>query len=173
LWLLRADLYYRLSTFPVAIPPLRERREDILPLAESFRAQAEVVLRRHTAGFHPESLQLMRAYPWPGNVRELRNAVERSVLLTPEDGAIHLRLPSPATPTSDPSQDTTGSLDAQVGRFEREVIRQALLRHGGVIRRAAHALGVNAVTLGRRVKHHGLQRELAVENNESGPNDEL
>ena len=75
---LRADLYYRLGTFPITLPPLRARREDVLPLAEHFRVRAEATLGHRTAGLSKSSRRRLLTHDWPGNVRELRNVVDRS-----------------------------------------------------------------------------------------------
>jgi len=166
---LRADLYYRLSTFPITIPPLRARREDILPLAESFRLKAEQMLRRHTTGFDADSRAQLYAHDWPGNVRELRNTIERSILFANDDAPLVVRLP-PAARTA-AALNPSGNLEERLHQLERSLIRDALLRHGGVIRRAARELGVNAITLGRKIKTHGLQRELAIERTEPLPSE--
>jgi two-component system response regulator AtoC len=78
----RSDLYFRLRVIPLEIPPLRERGEDILPLAESFLQHFNREFRKSIAGFEPEAARRLQAYAWPGNVRELRNAIERAVLLS-------------------------------------------------------------------------------------------
>ena len=153
---LRADLYYRLSTFPIALPPLRARHEDVLPLAEHFRARAEQVLGHQTSGLSKASRRRLLDHDWPGNVRELRNVIDRSVLLTKPGRPVEIEV----TPTSWLPQSlaakTSGSLSERVASIEREIIREALLRHNGVVRRAAKELGTNAVTLGRKVKEHDL-----------------
>lgn len=80
----RQDLYYRLSVVPVDIPPLRERTEDIVPLALRFAMQTAVEMKKEVTGFAPETLRLLMEYPWPGNVRELQHATERAVILSRE-----------------------------------------------------------------------------------------
>jgi two-component system, NtrC family, response regulator HydG len=84
----REDLYHRLNEFKMDVPPLRERRDDIVEFAEHFREQANVELNRATTNFHPEVLAVFQSYAWPGNLREMKNVVKRSVLLTPA-GEIH------------------------------------------------------------------------------------
>jgi len=155
----RADLFYRLNSFTVDIPPLRDRPEDVPELALYFLELFNRTLRRSASGIAPDAEDALRAYAWPGNVRELRNVLERSVLLSRPGEVVSRRLLPPAVGAmlplrNEPSGD--GSLRARLERVERELIREALERHGGVLRRAAVALGMDPVTLGRRARRHGL-----------------
>ena len=154
----RADLFYRLNTFVIDIPPLRRRRADIAPLADHFLSLANGSLVRAATGFTESARAALESYAWPGNVRELKNVVERAVLLG-EPGR-HLTpelLPETiARPGSSPSPGRP-SLKEAAQRAERELIVEALERHGGVLRRAARDLDVSAVTLGRRVRELGLR----------------
>jgi two-component system, NtrC family, response regulator HupR/HoxA len=155
----RADLFYRLNSFTIDIPPLRERPEDIPELARAFLEQFNRILKRSATGVAPDADEVLNAYGWPGNVRELRNVVERAVLLSRPGEMLTRRLLPPAllsnvVPRADPTGD--GSLRARLQQVERELIREALERHGGVLRRAAVALGMDPVTLGRRARRHGL-----------------
>jgi two-component system, NtrC family, response regulator HupR/HoxA len=156
----RADLFYRLSPFPIELPPLRERRDDVMPIATELLKRATASLGRRVPGFTPEAEALLLAYEWRGNVRELRNIVERAVLLAPPGKRIRpVDLPealcrSMGTVTGDGSGG--GSLKHRVTAYEREVIREALERNGGVLRRTAAELQTNAMTLGRRAKQLGL-----------------
>ncbi len=158
----RSDLFYRLNSFTVDLPPLRERPEDILDLARSFLDQFNRTLRRSARGVAPEAEQVLLAAPWPGNVRELRNCVERAVLLSGEDEPVARRHLPPALVNSTEGTrrrvgvNTEGSLRERMEQLEKEIIREALERHGGVVRRAAAALEMDPVTLGRRVRRHGL-----------------
>ncbi|SDE79496.1 sigma 54-interacting transcriptional regulator [Myxococcus virescens] len=155
----RADLFYRLNSFTVDIPPLRDRPEDVPELALYFLELFNRTLRRSASGIAPDAVDALRAYAWPGNVRELRNVMERSVLLSRPGEVVSRRLLPPVLGSTlalrnEPGGD--GSLRARLDRVEREFIREALERHGGVLRRAAVALGMDPVTLGRRVRRHGL-----------------
>jgi DNA-binding NtrC family response regulator len=151
----REDLLFRLNTIELRLPPLRERREDILPLAQYF-------LRRHAArygktrsGFSEEALRLLRGYEWPGNVRELDHAVERAVLLSRLETveAADLALAPPAVaPARRPGEAHPASLE----ELERDAIRQALARHDGNVSLAARALGLSRSALYRRLQRHGL-----------------
>ncbi|MBZ4370736.1 sigma 54-interacting transcriptional regulator [Corallococcus interemptor] len=155
----RADLFYRLNSFTIDIPPLRERPEDIPELARTFVEQFNRTLKRSATGVAPDADEVLHGYGWPGNVRELRNVVERAVLLSRPGEMLTRRLLPPALlnntlPRADPTGD--GSLRARLQQVERDLIREALERHGGVLRRAAVALGMDPVTLGRRARRHGL-----------------
>ncbi|HET9452046.1 MAG TPA: sigma 54-interacting transcriptional regulator [Aggregicoccus sp.] len=165
----RADLFYRLNSFTLDLPPLRERPEDVLPLAEHFLALFNARLGRSARGLAPEAAAALQAHGWPGNVRELKNALERAVLLSQPALPLGLaQLPeaiaraaaqgsaAPARPGTAP-----GSLRARLDALERALIREALERHGGVLRRAAAELQTDAVTLGRRARRHGLWGDAA------------
>jgi two-component system, NtrC family, response regulator HupR/HoxA len=160
----RPDLYYRLSSFPILVPPLRERRSDVLPLARHFLQAASVALERPVSPLSKEVEELLLAYDWPGNARELRNVMERAALLTSGGAPITRSLFPPSlfeAPTSggEPgiAVPSSGSLRQRLGTVEREVLRAALERHQGVLRRAAAELKVDPVTLGRKAKKYGLR----------------
>jgi DNA-binding NtrC family response regulator len=151
----REDLLFRLNTIEIQLPPLRARREDILPLAQHF-------LRRHAqrydkvrTGFSDEAMALLRSYEWPGNVRELDHALERAVLLSPietvqaSDFALAASAPLPRGGGPDPSA-------MPLDELEREAIRQALARFDGNVSLAAKALGVSRSALYRRLSRYGL-----------------
>ncbi|MCP3062357.1 sigma 54-interacting transcriptional regulator [Myxococcus sp. K38C18041901] len=158
----RADLFYRLNSFTIDIPPLRERPEDIPELARYFLGLFNRTLRRSASGMSQDVEDMLRAYPWPGNVRELRNVLERAVLLSRPGEVVSRRLLPPSLVSASPPRNELagdGSLRARLERVERELIREALERHGGVLRRAAMALGMDPVTLGRRARRHGLWKQ--------------
>src|SRR5262249_3140340 len=156
----RADLFYRLNTFPIDLPPLSERPEDVLPLARHFLKQFVETMGRALGQLTPEAETALKAYAWPGNVRELRNTMERAALLSPPGPPIGLEaLPKQiarALPRSKPLQEPGASLKGRLDSIERELIQTALIDHGGVVRQAALALGINPVTLRRKMRHHGL-----------------
>lgn len=164
---MRPDLYYRLAAFPIVLPPLRARRDDILPLARHFLSRSCAALGRPTCGLSREVESALTAHDWPGNARELRNAIERAVVLTPLDvPVIDMRwLPPAVTRAASMSaakamDNTTPtgqrSLRKQLETFERLLIREALVHHGGVVRQAARELGESPVTLARRARRLGL-----------------
>jgi len=148
----REDLLFRLNTIEIRLPPLRERREDILPLAQYFLKRHSARYGKERQGFSPTALQELRAYDWPGNVRELDHAVERAVLLArmPQIQAEDLALIAPAAGRTPVLSDT--SLET----LEREAIRHALARHDGNVSLAAKALGLSRSALYRRLQRYGL-----------------
>jgi len=153
----RPDLLFRLNTVEITLPPLRDRRDDILPIAEHYLA---VYSRKYAAAprsFSAEAAEAMRAYDWPGNVRALRHAVERAVILAPDDvlGPQDLQLDyqvavtQPATARAEP---TVMKLD----EMEKATIQAALNKHGFNISQAAKELGLTRASLYRRMEKHGL-----------------
>ncbi len=130
----RKDLYYRLSVFPIAIPPLRERTRDIVPLAEHF-LELHRPERESPLGFATESIQLLQAYHWPGNVRELDNEIQRALAIASAGEALRpehfsARLFDNFEPI-EAVLETDGSLRENVARFEAVLIRRALDANGG------------------------------------------
>ncbi len=150
----RDDLYYRLSVFPIALPPLRERPADILPLAAHVLQQVGRRLAKRITGFTEEAGQLLQEYGWPGNIRELQNVVERATILCREDriGPAHLSLASPpaAPPAATPST---------LKELERDAILAALAACQGNRREAAKQLGIGLRTLYTRLKAYGISAE--------------
>jgi len=160
----RSDLFYRLNSFTVDLPPLRERPEDVLDLARYFLAHFNRTLRRTAADLAEDAAQVLLWAKWPGNVRELRNCMERAVLLSGEDELVRAcHLPPALVGNAEGVRrqqvrvSGAGSLRERLEQLEKEIIRDALEQHGGVVRRAAAALDMDPVTLGRRVRRHGLQ----------------
>jgi transcriptional regulator with GAF, ATPase, and Fis domain len=148
----REDLYYRLNVFPIAVPPLRERREDIPLLVWTFAKQFGKALGKPVERIPQETMEALQHYPWPGNIRELRNVIERAVILS--EGST-LRVP--VGPAAGPVPDALPTLaDA-----ERQHILAALEQTGWRIRGAdgaAKLLGLKPTTLESRIKKLGLQR---------------
>ncbi|HEY6909951.1 MAG TPA: sigma 54-interacting transcriptional regulator [Myxococcales bacterium] len=153
----RADLYYRLNSFIIEVPALRARRADILPLARHFLAHFNHATGRSVAGISDAAASLLVAADWPGNVRELRNAIERAVLLTDPGGQIEPdALPRAIQEAGRAPKAAAGTLRERLDQVEREILREAFDRAGGVIRRAARELGADPVTLARRARKLGL-----------------
>ncbi len=146
----REDLMYRLNTIHIHLPPLRERGEDVILLAQRFLARHARRYRRPVEGFTDSALSAMRRYGWPGNVRELGHVVERAVLMARGKtvGPADLRLEAPG-PVSDRRATTLEAL-------EHEAIRAALARHGGNVVAAADELGMSRSALYRRMEKFGL-----------------
>ena len=166
----REDLYYRLAVIPIHIPPLRERAEDIPPLAEAFVAHFNREFLKSVDGLTPAALACLQSHAWPGNVRELRNAIERAVLLA--DGEV---LDAPELPTcagsapvaphpgavqpaadADPDSLRLPADGLVLEELERELVRQALEREGGNRTRAARLLGLNRDQIRYRIDKFGL-----------------
>ncbi len=150
---LREDLYYRISAVSVHLPPLRERREDILPLATAFLKRFAAQANRDIAGFSPEAAERLRMFDWPGNVRQLQNEVQRAVLLCEEkvvDGA-DLSITSV---TSETNGDTSFTLLEGV---ERNTIIQMLKETGGNKLETAKRLGIGRQTLYNKIKAYGIE----------------
>ncbi|NNE35656.1 MAG: sigma-54-dependent Fis family transcriptional regulator [Rhodothermales bacterium] len=143
----REDLYYRLNTIEILLPPLRQRRSDIPLLANHFLDKYAVGSRQYVKGFTPDALNALRSYAWPGNVRELENTVERAVVLTRGESidAKDLRLPSDAPKLPD---DPGLSLK----EMERRYVIQTMDAHGGNVTATAEALGVSRRWLHYRLK---------------------
>jgi Nif-specific regulatory protein len=137
----RQDLYYRINVFPIFLPPLRDRRDDILLLADHFIEKYSVKMHKDVRRITTPAINMMVSYHWPGNVRELENCIERAVLLS-TDGVIHGHLLPPTLQTSDAS-DTVGegTLQERVALFESDLITDALKRTGGNMAAAARELG--------------------------------
>jgi DNA-binding NtrC family response regulator len=180
----RQDLYYRLSVFPIMVPPLRDRRDDIPLLAYRFAARAAADAGKSFHGFAPDALELLREHSWPGNVRELQHAVERAVILCTEatlpahlfapvkselrPGAEHAmsRRTAHGAANEDPGTHTLVLPTLDLMDIERQVIDHALSLSGGNRTRAAALLGIDVRTLRRKL--NGPARS-ATANEESEP----
>ncbi len=146
--LFREDLYYRLSVFPVFLPDLAKRTEDILPLAQHFLSKLRLKYGKDVTHFSVPAINMLQAYSWPGNVRELENCIERAVLTAKGDCIRGYNLPpalqeggfeeSPYAP-----ETTTRTLDEQVRAFERRVLEDALARHNGNRSATGRELGLS------------------------------
>ncbi len=163
----REDLYFRLSVFPITVPPLRDRAEDILLLAHHFVERFCREMNKPTMTIADAAQDRLRAYRWPGNVRELQNCIERAVILADEDRILphHLNLGSDelsARPPRDPWSeiDLSGTLQEAsrrtVAEVERRKIRAALDEAGSDVGRASEILGVDVRTLASMLRQHGI-----------------
>ncbi len=180
----REDLYYRLNVVTINLPALRSRREDIPPLIDHFLDRYNRENQRKLNKISREVLNTLLRYPWPGNVRELENAVERAVVLSQSDDFTEDLLPlqirlfaqqgrrdstdesleSLATKIAEHALKDHGSREGElydlvVGEVERQLIREALDRNGGVKTRTADFLGINRNTLNKKVKDFGIETE--------------
>jgi formate hydrogenlyase transcriptional activator len=151
----RSDLYYRLRVFPITIPPLRERRDDIPLLVRYFLSSHSKRMGRHIETIPIETMQSLVKWRWPGNVRELENFIERSVILSP--GPV-LRAPLSEL---EAVEERVGSTDSNLGVAEREHILRVLRECNGMIggtNGAAERLGLKRTTLNSKMKKLGIQR---------------
>jgi Nif-specific regulatory protein len=152
----RQDLYYRVNVFPIHLPPLRDRKGDILLLADHFVERYAERMGRDVRRISTPAINMMVAYHWPGNVRELENCIERAVLLS-SDGVIHSHHLPPSLQTSEASDTVgTGTLAERVALFERDIIVDALKRTDGNMAAAARDLGTTPRILRYRVKNLGI-----------------
>ena len=155
----RQDLYHRVFVFPLRLPPLRERSDDIPMLAEHFVRQVAAQNGWKPKAFAPEALEELKRYSWPGNVRELRNAVERLLLLSAGDAvdaaAVRLAVPQ-ATLGSAEEAAVTGTLAERVEGYERQVILAELKRHHHHMTNVARALGLERSHLYKKCQQLGI-----------------
>jgi two-component system response regulator AtoC len=155
----RADLFYRLNVVRIEVPPLRERPDDIPPLARHFAAQIATRLGQKPPEFPAVALARLAAYHWPGNVRELRNVIERAMILDPEHGLESLDLAQAGPPVphgAGTSGDRELNLRESLNRLERELLLEAQRRAGGVRKDAAHLLGIDPRNFAYYLHKHGL-----------------
>jgi Nif-specific regulatory protein len=152
----REDLYYRLNVFPVHIPPLRDRKSDILLLAdhfiEKYATQNHVAVRRIST----PAIDLLMSYHWPGNVRELENCIERAVLLSVDEVIHSHHLPPSLQSAESTNTEFNGTLDESLDNLERELILDALKSTRGNMAKAARLLGITERIMGLRVKKHDI-----------------
>jgi two-component system response regulator AtoC len=161
----REDLLYRLNAMTLAIPPLRERLEDIEPLIKRFIEQANNANQCSVWGIDEDAMHLLVGYPWPGNVRELRNAVERAVVIAQgdrisiEDLPERVRESEPTTQVDvEPGQEGEINLKAEMQRHEADLILKALRQCGWDRKEAAALLGLPVRTLAHKMQVHGIRK---------------
>ena len=170
----REDLYFRLAVVPIELPPLRERRDDILPLVQYFvKKYAEENGREISDNLSPEVLSLLEAYNYPGNVRELENIIERAIVIAPSNEITvdclrpEVRDPEHSMRMVAATAGTSAGIDLarganfydEVRKFEIDLIRRALEQTGGHQSRAARLLGLNATTLNSKIKSYNIQHK--------------
>jgi two-component system response regulator HydG len=155
---LRADLYYRLATVTLRVPPLRDRKDDVLPLADHFLGRFRSEFRRPRATLSDAARDVLLGYAWPGNVRELRNVIERATMLAPSDeiGADDLGLPIDARVAQAAASAAPADGVLTLDDMERVHIARILEQVGGSRTRAAATLGISRSTLWEKGKRHGL-----------------
>jgi two-component system, NtrC family, nitrogen regulation response regulator NtrX len=155
----RQDLYHRIHVFPITLPPLRDRREDIPPLVEHLAHQISTQNNWKPIPFTPEAIARLQAHPWPGNIRELRNMVERLLLLATDAvdlDTVDLALPPQPAAHAAPLTTATGPLADRVTAFERDNILAELDRHHRHITNTAKALGLERSYLYKKCQQLGI-----------------
>ncbi len=167
----RSDLYFRLNEFSIRVPPLRERREDILYLAKRFLDVTNLELEKRVSGFSPSAVEALLAYDWPGNVRQLRSMIRRAVLLA--DDVISerhmgldcivprppLQRPRTEREATDPSQDALPLKEIRhrkIIALEREILTHVLLETGGNKAKAARLLQIDYKTIHSKIRKYGI-----------------
>jgi DNA-binding NtrC family response regulator len=166
----REDLFYRLNVIQISLPPLRDRREDVLPLAQHFVRKYVAENGRHISDqLSPEVLSLLEAYNWPGNVRELENVIERAVIVARGDQLeredLREEILNPEQVSAQRGQGIAPQIDInrgisfydEVNRFQIELIRRALEITGGHQSRAAKLLGMNTTTLNSKIRYYNIR----------------
>ena len=151
----RQDLFYRVAAFPIAIPPLRERREDIPLLARHFLDKHAERAGKSIGGISTAALGMLLGYPWPGNVRELENAIERAVLVETEAVLQAGSMPPQLSPVL-----AAGGRRTTLAGVERQALVHALEVADNNVTQAAKVLGIDRVTLYRKLKKHDLSKGL-------------
>ncbi|MFN2508163.1 MAG: sigma-54-dependent transcriptional regulator [Chthoniobacterales bacterium] len=158
---LRADLYYRLNTFQIEVPPLRERKEDIPPLVATFLRQFAQQLGKPEPQITPEAFQKLLSYSWPGNVRELQNALEYAVVLARQNQIgvkelpAEVQLPVALQKSERANQQNDGA--QSLNDLERKAILQALAQCHGNKKKAAQVLGIQRPTLYNKMKRYAIE----------------
>ncbi|MDR2136187.1 MAG: sigma 54-interacting transcriptional regulator [Treponema sp.] len=156
----REDLYYRLNVFPLRIPPLRERKSDIMLLADHFAGKYGEKNGKPVRRISAPAIDLLINHSWPGNVRELENCIERAVILS-NDQVIHAyNLPPSLQSAASSNTDPNTSLEESLSRLEKEMILEALKLADGNMASAARSLGISERQMGLRVHHYGINWRL-------------
>ncbi len=167
----RMDLFYRLATFEINISPLRERRDDIVPLAISILNQTMDQLGKRVKGISDETLQCFETYRWPGNVREMQNEITRMLILGQED-CLGSNLISPHILHATPEESAAdmelltgmeGSLKQRVESLEARILKETLIRHRWNKTQAAQELGLSRVGLRNKMERYGLEKNSKIE----------
>lgn len=153
----RSDLYFRLSRFVITIPPLRERREDIEPLARHFLA---LLTRNAPTSISAEALKMLLAYDWPGNVRELRNAIERAIILARPGNPVRVEHLSFIPRNQAGEVVLRFGQDPNLEQIEREYLRQVMAKHGGNRQKTAAVLGISERHIYRLIEKYSFGDKL-------------
>ncbi|MFH2113540.1 MAG: sigma 54-interacting transcriptional regulator [Spirochaetota bacterium] len=156
----REDLYYRLNVFPIRVPPLRERKSDIILLADHFAEKYSRKNNKPIKRISSPALDLFMSYHWPGNVRELENCMERAVILSTDMVVHSYHLPPSLQSAQSTNTAPTTTLEAALSRLEKELIVEALKISAGNMAAASRHLGISERQMGLRVHHYGINWKL-------------
>ncbi len=155
----RQDLYYRINVFPVALPPLRQRKDDILLLADHFAAKYAGKMGKKVRRISTPAINMLLAYHWPGNVRELENCIECAVLLS-QDGVIHgHNLPPTLQMPEADAAIGAGALRTRVAILEKDMLVDSLKACGGSVALRARHLGITPRMVRYKIRKLGIDRE--------------
>ena len=164
----RKDLYYRLNVFPLTLPPLRERREDIPLLVNNFLEKLNQLHNKQISGINPKAMDLLMKYHWPGNIRELENVLERAFILETSDILEPSNFPSEFE-IVDNIEDDTVTVDSkrtlkeirliEINRIEKTYLRTLLADYKGRIEPTAKAAGISTRQLHKLLTKHGIKKE--------------
>lgn len=156
----REDLYYRLNVLNLVIPPLRDRRSDIVPLADRFIKQHSMKLGRRSPKLNKSCVDYLQSYPWPGNVRQLENTLYKAIsLLEGNELSIeHIKLPSSATSVSFVPEEFDGSLEDEVKRYEKSLLRRLYPFYPST-RQLAKKLGLSHTAIANKLREYGINKK--------------
>ena len=160
--LFREDLYYRLSVFPISLPDLSRRKDDIILLAQHFLEKTSLKYGKNITRFSSPAISMLQSYDWPGNVRELENCIERAVLTAKDDCIRGYNLP-PAVQGGDIAESPYETEEApeatmadKVAAYERKLLEEALSKHGGNQSAAGRELGISPRMMCYKMKKAGI-----------------
>ncbi len=165
----REDLYFRLNVFSIALPPLKERREDIPQLVHHFIEKYNAETGKRVQGVAPSAMAVLQGYAWPGNIRELRNAVERAIILVDGEVIGEEHLPPDMQASRPEAALLRVPLGLPVDRVEREYILASLQRNGGNKARTAELLGISEKTLYNKLNRYAAEARSRAEPEGAGP----
>ncbi len=157
--LFREDLYYRINVFPIYLPPLRERKDDIMLLADYFLEKYAAENNKHITRISTPAIDMLTRYHWPGNIRELENCIERAVLLCDGDVTRSEHLPPSLQMINRTKPLAETTMPEVIANMEREIIIDALKKSGGQQRKAAKDLGITERILGYKIKKYGINHK--------------
>ncbi|MBC8216887.1 MAG: sigma-54-dependent Fis family transcriptional regulator, partial [Planctomycetes bacterium] len=152
----REDLYYRINVFPIYLPPLRERKDDIMLLADHFLERLAAENNKDISRISTPAIEMLTRYHWPGNIRELENCIERAVLLCDGEVIRSEHLPPSLQMVKKTEPMTKRSLTEIIANTERELIVDALKKFDGQQRKAAQELGTTERILGYKIKKYNI-----------------